>query len=72
MGENHTNMAYIKNVGKLDQIVRIVLKVVLLVLPQVVLLPNWGTILAYVADVTRFCPAWKLFHINTCETLSAN
>jgi hypothetical protein len=58
-----------KNVGKLDQIVRLILGFILLSLvffgPQTL----WGLVglIFIVTAAFKFCPAYSLFNFKTCE-----
>lgn len=61
------------NVGSVERAIRVVLGVVLVLVGAFAGLPAWGTAVAFVigavalvTGVVRFCPAWKLFGINTC------
>ena len=62
------------NVGHTERMIRIGLGVVLLAIAGLTMLPGWGTgvalVIGFVALITGcvgFCPAWKLFRLNTCE-----
>ena len=62
------------NVGHMDRMIRMGVGVVLLILAGFTALPPWGTMIALVVGVIAlltgamgFCPAWKLFGINTCD-----
>ncbi|MER3422728.1 MAG: DUF2892 domain-containing protein [Nitrospiraceae bacterium] len=62
------------NVGNIERSIRIVLGVVLLALGAFAGLPTGWAIAAFVlgavalvTGVVRFCPAWMLLGINTCE-----
>jgi hypothetical protein len=61
------------NVGVVERSIRIVLGIILLAVGVLAGLPPWGTAAAYVVGAVAlvtgavgFCPAWKLFGINTC------
>ncbi|MBI5410648.1 MAG: DUF2892 domain-containing protein [Nitrospirae bacterium] len=63
------------NVGSLERTIRIVLGVALIAVGYLAELPTAGTMVAYVVGAIAlvtgavgFCPAWKLFGINTCPT----
>jgi len=63
------------NVGKKERVIRIVVGVVCLASPGLLGFPLWGAGVAYVVGVVAlvtgtigFCPGWKLFGVNTCET----
>ena len=63
------------NLGTAERTVRIIIGVGLLLVGFMAALPAWGTAAAYVAGIVAlftavvgFCPAWKLFGINTCRT----
>jgi hypothetical protein len=65
----------IKNVGNSDKVVRAVLGVVAAVLAFVVGITTvWGIVLAVVAVIALvtaavgFCPLYRLFGVNTCQT----
>jgi hypothetical protein len=61
------------NVGGSERTIRVALGVVLVVVGAFAGLPTWGTAAAFVVGAVAlvtgavgFCPAWKLFGINTC------
>ena len=61
------------NVGHIDRMIRFILGVVSLAIAGLTALPVWGTAIALVVGtialltgVMGFCPAWKVFGINTC------
>ncbi len=63
------------NLGNLERAIRIVLGVVLIGIGYLAALPTGGAIAAYavgfialVTGAMGFCPAWKLFGVNTCPT----
>lgn len=63
------------NVGNLERVIRIVLGVVLIGVGYLAALPTGWAIAAYavgfialVTGAVGFCPAWKLFGVNTCAT----
>lgn len=63
------------NVGSLERTIRIVLGVTLIAVGYLAELPTAGAMVAYVVGAIAlvtgavgFCPAWKLFGINTCPT----
>ena len=62
------------NVGHSDRMIRIALGLVLLAIAGLTALPVWGTVIALVVGTIAlltgamgFCPAWRLFGINTCD-----
>ncbi len=64
-----------KNVGNTDKVVRVVLGVVAAALAFVVGITSvWGIVLAVVAVIALgtaavgFCPLYRLFGVNTCQT----
>ena len=68
----------IKNVGKLDRILRLVLGLVLIVVPFVTELAVWQTAgfkygavavgaVFVVTSAIRFCPRYRLAGMNTCK-----
>ncbi|MBI4401158.1 MAG: DUF2892 domain-containing protein [Nitrospirae bacterium] len=66
------------NLGNVERVIRTVLGVILIGVGYFAGLPTVGAIVAYlvgaVAILTAavgFCPAWKLFGINTCPTKTA-
>ena len=67
------------NIGGIERPIRIVLGVILLALALFGQMPTpgaWGIgvvgAIALMTGAVGFCPAWKLFGINTCPTKSAN
>lgn len=65
------------NVGGIERPIRIVLGIVLLGVGAFAGLPPWGAGIAFVVGAVAlvtgaigFCPAWKLFGINTCPPTS--
>jgi len=63
------------NLGNVERMIRIVLGVVLIGAGYLADLPSGGAIAAYalgfialVTGAVGFCPAWKLFGVNTCAT----
>ena len=63
------------NVGGIERPIRIVLGVILLALALSGQMPtpaSWGLgvvgAIALVTGAVGFCPAWRLFGINTCPT----
>ncbi|MEW6245083.1 MAG: DUF2892 domain-containing protein [Nitrospirota bacterium] len=65
------------NVGGIERPIRIVLGIVLLGVGAFAELPPWGAGIAFVVGAVAlvtgaigFCPAWKLFGINTCPPAS--
>jgi hypothetical protein len=65
------------NVGGVERTIRLVLGVVLIGAGAFAGFPTWGTAAALVVGAVAlltgavgFCPAWKLFGINTCPTKS--
>jgi len=61
------------NVGNIERTIRVVLGIVLIGIGYLAALPGWGAIATYVVGAVAlvtgawgFCPAWKLFGINTC------
>jgi Inner membrane protein YgaP-like, transmembrane domain len=63
-----------KNVGKKEGMFRIVVGLGLLALPPMFQFPVWATAVTYgiglialFTGITRYCPAWKLLGMNTCD-----
>ena len=63
------------NLGGIERTIRIVLGVVLIAIGYVVDVPYAVAVVAYLMGAIAlatgalgFCPAWKLFGINTCHT----
>lgn len=63
------------NVGSADRLVRIVVAIVLIALAALHVFTGTLAIVAYivaavalVTGLVRFCPAWKIFGINTSRT----
>ncbi len=61
------------NVGKTEQVIRIVTGVIFFLIGAMAGLSPWGSGTAYVigtvaliTGLTRFCPLWKGLGINTC------
>lgn len=66
------------NLGNIERTIRIVLGVALIGIGYLAALPGWGAIVSYGVGVVMlltasvgFCPAWKLFGVNTCPTKTA-
>ncbi len=66
------------NVGNIERTIRVVLGIALISIGYLASLPSWGAMAAYVVGAVAlvtgawgFCPAWKLFGINTCPTKTA-
>lgn len=61
------------NVGGIDRVIRIVVGVVLIALALANVIGPWGWIgiLPLATGLFRFCPAYKLFGMNTCGTKPA-
>ena len=66
------------NLGHSERIIRIGLGLLLLAVAGLTLLPGWGTLLALVIGAVAlltgflgFCPAWRLFKMNTCDSKPA-
>ena len=64
----------VKNVGGIDQKVRLLLGVLALGIAALADLPTWGTVvfatiggIALVTGGTRYCPLWTIFGLNTCS-----
>ncbi len=64
----------VKNVGGVDQKIRLLLGILALGIAALAGLPTWGTIvlgtvgvIALVTGSTGFCPLWTVFGINTCS-----
>ena len=62
------------NVGHSDRMIRFILGFVSLGIAGLTALPVWGTVIALVVGtialltgVMGFCPAWKIFGVNTCD-----
>jgi len=67
-----------KNVGTQEGRMRMVLGIILLALPPMFLFPVWATVITYVlglvaliTGVLGYCPAWKIFGIDTCKRNSS-
>jgi hypothetical protein len=65
------------NVGGTERAVRVAVGVVLIGAGALAGFPMWGTAVAVVVGAVAlltgavgFCPAWKLFGVNTCPTKS--
>lgn len=63
------------NVGGVERTVRVLIGLVLIALGLFHVVTGTGAIIAYVigaialiTGLVRFCPAWKLFGINTSHT----
>ena len=63
------------NVRNVERAIRVVLGIVLIGIGYLAALPGWGAMVTYVLGAVAlvtgawgFCPAWKLFGINTCPT----
>ncbi|MBM4122386.1 MAG: DUF2892 domain-containing protein [Nitrospira sp.] len=63
------------NVGNTERAIRVILGIVLIATGYLAELPQIGAIAAYLVGIIAlvtgaagFCPAWKLFGINTCPT----
>jgi len=63
-----------KNVGGADRAVRLVIGIALLALGFLhVVTGTWAIVgyvvgaVALITGVVRFCPAWSIFGINTCQ-----
>ena len=61
------------NVGNAERMIRVVLGIALIGIGYLAGLPSWGAMTTYVVGAVAlvtgawgFCPAWKLFGINTC------
>lgn len=68
-----------KNVGGVDQIVRVIVGIAVLGLAAVGGLPAWGAlvsgvvvVIALVTGSLGFCPVWTLLGINTACPLKEN
>lgn len=66
------------NVGGIERTIRILVGLALIAVAYFAGLPGWGVGVAYVVGFVAlatgavgFCPAWKLFGINTCPTKPA-
>lgn len=66
------------NVGNIERTIRIVLGIALIGIGYLAALPSWAAMATYVVGAVAlvtgawgFCPAWKLFGINTCPTKTA-
>jgi len=66
------------NVGNVERMIRVVLGIALIGIGYFTELPSWGAVAAYVVGAVAlitsawgFCPAWKLFGINTCPAKTA-
>mgnify|MGYP000094279096 CR=1 FL=1 len=62
------------NVGHVERVIRITLGITLLAIGGLTALPVWGTVVtlaigmvALVSGMMGFCPAWRVFGINTCH-----
>ncbi|HEV8540056.1 MAG TPA: DUF2892 domain-containing protein [Nitrospiraceae bacterium] len=63
------------NLGGIERSIRIVLGIILMAVGYFTAIPEGAAIAAYlvgaialVTGVAGFCPAWKLFGLNTCRT----
>ena len=63
-----------RNLGNVERAIRVALGIVLISVGYTADLPQGGAIAAYAVGVIAlgtaamgFCPAWKLFGINTCQ-----
>ena len=58
------------NVGNLDRIARILIGVALIAASLVGVIGLWGVIgfVPLATGVFRFCPAYRLFGLNTCAS----
>ena len=65
-------MTFATNVGTADRIARIVLGLALIVLAATGTVGAWGYIgiLPLVTGLVRFCPAYTLLGIRTCDAKS--
>jgi len=64
----------VKNVGGVDQKIRLLLGLLALGIAILGGLPTWGTIvlglvgvIALVTGISGYCPLWTLFGINSCS-----
>jgi Protein of unknown function (DUF2892) len=64
-----------KNVGGVEQGIRLVIGIALLALAVLHIVTGTMAIAAYIVGVValitsliRYCPAWTVFGINTCQT----
>ena len=64
-----------RNLGNIERTIRTVLGVILIGVGYFAGLPTGGAIAVYLVGIVAvltagagFCPAWKLFGINTCQT----
>jgi len=67
------------NVGHVERVIRFALGLMLLAIGGLSPLPVWGTVIiliigivALVTGIMGFCPAWRLFGMNTCHHDHAN
>lgn len=67
-----------KNVGTQEGRMRMVLGIILLALPPMFHFPVWATVITYVLGLVAlitgalgYCPAWKIFGIDTCKRNSS-
>ena len=63
----------VKNVGGVDQKIRLLLGLLAIGIAALAGLPTWGAVvmatvgvIALVTGSTGYCPLWTLFGINTC------
>lgn len=63
------------NLGGIERAIRLVLGIALIAVGYFVAIPQSAAVAAYlvgaialVTGIAGFCPAWKLFGINTCGT----
>ncbi len=66
-----------RNIGGTEKSIRLVVAVLLIAAALVLDLPTWGTatltaigIIALLTGILEHCPAWTLFGINSCRTIS--
>lgn len=63
------------NLGGIERTIRVVLGIVLIAVGYRVVMPEGAAIAVYlvgaialITGLAGFCPAWKLFGLNTCRT----
>lgn len=67
-----------RNLGNLERAIRIAIGIVLVWIGYTLAVPAWGAMAVYVVGAIAlltgaigFCPAWKLFGINTSQATTA-
>ncbi len=69
----------VRNVGGTEKGIRLIVAGLLIIAAVVLDLPTWGTttlstvgIVALLTGITGYCPAWTLFGINSCRTITTS